>query len=119
MGYALAQAALDAGAEVTLVSGPVALQAPERVKCVRVNTAEEMHDAVLAGAAVAALGGLAPEPDPVLPERLAHDTSSRTGFALGAGAVSVRFPRRAHARPLTNTPAQADRMVRIRSPVAS
>ena len=51
MGYALAQAALDAGAEVTLVSGPVALQAPERVKCVRVNTAEEMHDAVLAGAA--------------------------------------------------------------------
>ena len=50
MGYAVAQAALDAGAEVTLVSGPVAMDAPERAKLVRVNTAEEMHDAVLASA---------------------------------------------------------------------
>jgi phosphopantothenoylcysteine decarboxylase / phosphopantothenate---cysteine ligase len=50
MGYAIARAALEAGANVTLVSGPVALQAPEQINCVKVNTAEEMRDAVLGSA---------------------------------------------------------------------
>ena len=48
MGYALAEAAAEAGAEVVLVSGPVALPAPERVTCVMVETAAEMHAAVMA-----------------------------------------------------------------------
>jgi phosphopantothenoylcysteine decarboxylase / phosphopantothenate---cysteine ligase len=47
MGYAIARAALESGARVTLVSGPVALEAPEQVDCVRVNTAREMHEVVL------------------------------------------------------------------------
>lgn len=47
MGYAIARAAMEAGANVTLVSGPVALQAPEQVHCVMVDTAEQMRDAVL------------------------------------------------------------------------
>lgn len=51
MGYAVARAAAEAGAQVTLVSGPVALAAPERVTCVRVETAEEMLAAVLVAAA--------------------------------------------------------------------
>ena len=42
MGYALAQAAREAGAVVTLVSGPVALAAPRSVALVRVETAAEM-----------------------------------------------------------------------------
>ena len=42
MGYALAQAAREAGADVTLVSGPVALAAPRGVALVRVETAAEM-----------------------------------------------------------------------------
>jgi phosphopantothenoylcysteine decarboxylase/phosphopantothenate--cysteine ligase len=46
MGYAIAQAAVEAGARVTLVSGPVALAAPERVTVVPVVSAQEMHDAV-------------------------------------------------------------------------
>lgn len=46
MGYALAQAALDRGAKVILVSGPVALEAPRGAEVVRVQTAAEMHDAV-------------------------------------------------------------------------
>ncbi len=50
MGYAIAQAALEAGARVTLVSGPVSLTAPDRASCVHVTTAEEMRDAVLAHA---------------------------------------------------------------------
>jgi phosphopantothenoylcysteine decarboxylase/phosphopantothenate--cysteine ligase len=47
-GYAIAAAAADAGARVTLVSGPVALEAPPRVRRVSVETAEQMADAVMA-----------------------------------------------------------------------
>ena len=46
MGYAIAQAALDAGHEVVLISGPVALPAPPRAQMIRVTTADEMYDAV-------------------------------------------------------------------------
>ncbi len=48
MGYAIAQAARDAGAEVTLVSGPTALRAPAGVRVVPIETAAELRDAVLA-----------------------------------------------------------------------
>lgn len=47
MGYALAAAAADAGAEVVLISGPVALAAPDRVRRVAVTSAAEMLDACL------------------------------------------------------------------------
>lgn len=50
MGYAVAEAAAEAGAQVVLVSGPVALPAPPRVECVRVESAEEMYRAVMARA---------------------------------------------------------------------
>jgi phosphopantothenoylcysteine decarboxylase/phosphopantothenate--cysteine ligase len=46
MGYAVARAAHEAGAEVTLVSGPVALATPPGVSRVDVRTAEEMFAAV-------------------------------------------------------------------------
>jgi phosphopantothenoylcysteine decarboxylase/phosphopantothenate--cysteine ligase len=45
-GFAIATAAVEAGARVTLVSGPVALSDPAGVKVVRVETAEEMLSAV-------------------------------------------------------------------------
>jgi phosphopantothenoylcysteine decarboxylase/phosphopantothenate--cysteine ligase len=47
MGYALAQAAAEAGAKVTVVSGPVALSKPAGVHCINVTTAEEMLTAVM------------------------------------------------------------------------
>ena len=47
MGYAVAAAAVEAGAAVTLVSGPVSLPCPARVERVEVETAEEMHGAVM------------------------------------------------------------------------
>ena len=53
MGYALAKAALNAGAEVTLVSGPVLLSPPHGIVFVGVETAEEMYDAVLGKAIMA------------------------------------------------------------------
>ena len=50
MGYALAAAAVKSGASVTLVSGPVALTAPDGVDMVMVETAQQMYDAVIARA---------------------------------------------------------------------
>lgn len=51
MGYALAQAAVEAGARVVLISGPTQLQAPPRVTMLAVTSALEMHAAALAQAA--------------------------------------------------------------------
>jgi Phosphopantothenate-cysteine ligase (EC 6.3.2.5)/Phosphopantothenoylcysteine decarboxylase (EC 4.1.1.36) len=48
MGYAIAQAAVDAGATVVLVSGPVALLAPQAARTLAVISAEDMRTAVMA-----------------------------------------------------------------------
>ncbi|MFM1886872.1 MAG: hypothetical protein RL026_2029 [Pseudomonadota bacterium] len=48
MGYSIAQAARGLGAEVVLVSGPVSLPAPPGVRRVMVESAQQMHDAVMA-----------------------------------------------------------------------
>src|ERR1700742_512505 len=48
MGFAVAQAAREAGAEVVLVSGPVSLPTPHGVRRVSVESAEEMLHAVRA-----------------------------------------------------------------------
>ena len=47
MGFAVARAAREAGAAVTLVAGPVRLAAPRGVQRVDVESAQQMHDAVL------------------------------------------------------------------------
>ena len=50
MGYAMAAEAVRRGAEVTLVSGPTALEPPRVHELVRVRSASEMHGAVMARA---------------------------------------------------------------------
>ena len=57
MGYAIAEAARDAGADVTLVSGPTALKPPAAVRTIFIESAEDMKDTVLA---------LLPESDAVI-----------------------------------------------------
>lgn len=47
MGYALAQAALDAGAKVLLISGPTSLPCPDRVTRIDVISAEEMYQSTM------------------------------------------------------------------------
>lgn len=47
MGYAIAEAARRRGANVTLVTGPTSIIEPSGVSVTRVNTAAEMHDAVM------------------------------------------------------------------------
>jgi phosphopantothenoylcysteine decarboxylase/phosphopantothenate--cysteine ligase len=51
MGYAIAEEARARGADVVLVSGPVLLPDPDGVHVIRVETAQEMRDAVMAEAA--------------------------------------------------------------------
>ncbi len=48
MGYAVASAAREAGADVTLITGPTALGAPSGVRTVAIESAAELRDAVVA-----------------------------------------------------------------------
>lgn len=83
MGYALARAALQAGAQVSLVSGPVNLATPAGLDMIAVETAAQMYDAVLAkaenvdiyigAAAVADYSPVAMEKDKI--KKLAAETS--------------------------------------------
>ena len=55
MGYALAEAALRRGARVLLISGPTSIKSPDGAELVKVETAEEMRQAVLARAGEATI----------------------------------------------------------------
>ncbi|MGR3914098.1 MAG: bifunctional phosphopantothenoylcysteine decarboxylase/phosphopantothenate--cysteine ligase CoaBC [Gammaproteobacteria bacterium] len=55
MGFAMAQAALDFGARVTLISGPVSLPTPHGARRIDVISARDMSDAVMTRAAKAGL----------------------------------------------------------------
>ena len=48
MGYALAQAAIEAGAKVTLVSGPTHIDKPQKANVIDVVSAQDMYEAVMA-----------------------------------------------------------------------
>ncbi|MEO8484181.1 MAG: bifunctional phosphopantothenoylcysteine decarboxylase/phosphopantothenate--cysteine ligase CoaBC [Acidobacteriota bacterium] len=50
MGFAIAEEALARGADVTLIAGPTTVEPPAGVDLVRVRSAAEMHNAVMAGA---------------------------------------------------------------------
>jgi phosphopantothenoylcysteine decarboxylase/phosphopantothenate--cysteine ligase len=74
-GYALAQAALDAGAETVLISAPTCLSAPVGAKLLRVQTVEEMLRAVLdesagADALIMAAAGADFRPKNAAPEKM-------------------------------------------------
>jgi phosphopantothenoylcysteine decarboxylase/phosphopantothenate--cysteine ligase len=47
MGYAVARAAAEAGADVILISGPVSIDPPRQVRHISVDTADQMRDAVM------------------------------------------------------------------------
>ncbi len=82
MGYAVAVAAMEAGARVRLVSGPTALPDPERVETIRVASARQMHDAVLARVRDAHIFiGVAAVAD-YRPARVAPEKIKKTGERL-------------------------------------
>lgn len=82
MGYALAQAAQAMGAEVTLVSGPVALDKPDGVHAVRVQTAQEMFDAVRGHFAQADITIMAAAVGDFRPEHPSEQKIKKTGGVM-------------------------------------
>jgi phosphopantothenoylcysteine decarboxylase/phosphopantothenate--cysteine ligase len=72
-GYALAQAAIDEGAQVTLIAAPTALTAPVGLRLVEVRTAQEMLDVVLAESAGAEALLMAAAPADFRPKTVAGD----------------------------------------------
>ncbi|MFP5339765.1 MAG: bifunctional phosphopantothenoylcysteine decarboxylase/phosphopantothenate--cysteine ligase CoaBC, partial [Gammaproteobacteria bacterium] len=86
MGFALAEAAAEAGARVTLVTGPVFLPTPDRVQRIDVVSARDMLaaceaampcDILIAAAAVADY-----RPEVVAPHKLKKDPSTGDGLLL-------------------------------------
>ena len=87
-GIAVAQAALDAGADVTLIAGPVAEAAPYGARLIAVETTQQMGDAVLScvGDAdallmVAAVADFRPES--VSERKIKKNESADWGLAIG------------------------------------
>ncbi|MCS7246645.1 MAG: bifunctional phosphopantothenoylcysteine decarboxylase/phosphopantothenate--cysteine ligase CoaBC [Anaerolineales bacterium] len=77
-GFAIAQAAIDQGAEVTLITGPTALPTPVGARRIEVNTAQEMLTAVLeaisaADALVMAAAVADFRPETVVTEKLSKE----------------------------------------------
>lgn len=88
-GYALARAARDAGANVTLVSGPVAIETPAGVRCIDVTTASEMYEAV----------------DAALPE---------TDIFIGVAAVSDYRPAEVQGRKIKKRDEPSDMWLELK-----
>jgi phosphopantothenoylcysteine decarboxylase/phosphopantothenate--cysteine ligase len=90
MGYRLAEAARDRGAEVVLVAGPTALAAPFGIDVVRVRSAEDMARAVgerLHGATIVAMAAAVSDyrPATVAPQKIKKADA-------GVGLEMVRTP---------------------------
>ena len=102
-GFAIARAAAEAGARVTLVSGPVALETPAAVHRIDVETAQQMADAVMtslpadAAILVAAVADWRVEPSSTKlkkgegPPRLDFVPTRDILAELGAGAQRPRL----------------------------
>ncbi len=84
MGFALAEAARDRGAEVTLVAGPASIEHPHGVAVVPVTTAAEMQKAMAAKAARAQVVLMAAAVADYRPARASRDKIKR-----GAAAASI------------------------------
>ena len=85
MGYALAEEATARGAEVTLVSGPVQIAAPQNVRLVPVQTADEMAAAVFAAfaetdIAIAAAAVADYKAQQIAPQKIKKE--NKAGFSL-------------------------------------
>ncbi|HEV8320908.1 MAG TPA: bifunctional phosphopantothenoylcysteine decarboxylase/phosphopantothenate--cysteine ligase CoaBC [Myxococcota bacterium] len=92
MGYALAAAARARGAEVTLVSGPVALAAPAGVEVVAVERAAEMHRAVMERMGAADVVVKAAAVADFRPAAVAAQKIKKAGAAgTGAGSDGLRL----------------------------
>ena len=102
MGYALAEAARDRGAEVTLVSGPVRLDAPAGVERVSIQSSAELCEAVLARGERADVVIQAAAPADFRPVSAADGKIKKTGAGMtleleNTTDIAAELGRRKHA----------------------
>ncbi len=92
MGFAIAEAAADLGAEVTLISGPVSLSTPRQVSRIDVESALEMHQHVMEHAASCDIFiGCAAVAD-YRPERIAEHKIKKTDQNSTLSITMVKNP---------------------------
>lgn len=82
MGYAIAQAAIDRGASVTLLSGPVSIEPPKGATVIRVETTMELYEAAVSAAREADCVIQAAAPADFRAESVADTKIKRTGEDL-------------------------------------
>ncbi|HEV2108571.1 MAG TPA: bifunctional phosphopantothenoylcysteine decarboxylase/phosphopantothenate--cysteine ligase CoaBC [Thermomicrobiales bacterium] len=92
MGFALAQAALDRGAAVTLVSGPTRLQSPVGARFVSVQTAAEMQNAVLSATESADVLIMAAAVSDFRPATSSHQKLKKSSLSDGPTVQLVENP---------------------------
>lgn len=82
MGYAIAEAAADRGAEVLLVSGPVQLSCPKGVRRIMVESSAELCREVLSAAETADVVIQAAAPADFTPETVSQNKIKKTGQSM-------------------------------------
>ncbi len=88
MGYAIAEAARDRGAEVTLISGPVAIEPPKGVRLVPVTSTLELFDAATRAAETADAVIQSAAPADFRPETVADRKIKKGADAMGVRLVA-------------------------------
>lgn len=89
MGYSIAGIAASLGADVTLISGPVALEAPKNVNVIRVNTAAEMYSETLALADTYDIGILSAAVADFRPANVAVEKIKKNGAVGGDLTIAL------------------------------
>lgn len=89
MGYSIAGIAASLGADVTLISGPVALEAPKNVNVIRVNTAAEMYAETLALADIYDIGILSAAVADFRPANVAVEKIKKNGAVGGDLTIAL------------------------------
>ena len=97
-GYALAQAALDAGAQVTLITTPVAVTPPVGARLFTIETAEQMLDCVLTESTDSDALIMAAAVADFRPKTQSKDKIKKEG-----GIPQIELPRRVSARAVLPT----------------
>jgi phosphopantothenoylcysteine decarboxylase / phosphopantothenate---cysteine ligase len=82
MGFAVAEAALARGADVTLITGPVAIAAPQGARTISVRTASEMYEAVKGNLANATIVVMAAAVADYRPTNIQQQKIKKNGSAL-------------------------------------
>ncbi len=79
MGYAIAEAARDRGARVTLISGPVNLPKPQGIDCVKVNSTQDLYNEMMARCQEHDLVIQAAAPADFTPEKVSEQKIKKQG----------------------------------------